>query len=61
MPPIPPYGDAPMRFAPYGEYAEAFWFTVAASVAGRAGKAGAPDEDAVEVRVDWGCEIALPG
>lgn len=55
MPPIPPYGDAPMRFAPYGEYAEAFWFTVAASVAGRAGKAGAPDEDAVEVRVDWGC------
>ncbi len=50
MAPTPPYGEVPSRFAAYGEYADAFWFTVDASVDGLCGIAGAAvDVSAVEV------------
>ena len=59
MPPIPPivptplaYGEAPSRFCPYGEYADAFWFTVEESVDGLCGIAGADvDVSAVDVAI----------
>lgn len=53
MPPIvPPYGEAPSRFCPYGEYADAFWLTVDVSVDGLCGIAGAEvDVNAVDVAV----------
>ena len=41
--PIPPYCVAPIRFAPYGEYAEAFRFTAAMRLDGRSGTAGGPE------------------
>lgn len=45
---MPPYGDVPMApilFAPYGEYVEAFRFTAVERVEGRSGMAGAPEVD----------------
>jgi hypothetical protein len=44
-----PYGEAPSRFCPYGEYADAFWLTVDASVDGLCGIAGADVVSAVDV------------
>lgn len=41
--PIPPYGVAPIRFALYGEYADAFLFTAVVRLDGRSGTAGGPE------------------
>lgn len=82
MPPIREYGDeyaeygdapkAPTRFAPYGEYAEAFRLTAAVRVEGRSGIVGAVverveveeivEEDGVAVAVvDMPVEAAIAG
>lgn len=37
----PPYGVGPIRFAPYGEYADAFLFTAVDKLDGRSGSDGA--------------------
>ena len=61
--PIPPYGVAPIRFAPYGEYADAFRFTAAVRLDGRSGIAGGPEVDddaAVDIVVKPAANVELP-
>lgn len=61
--PIPPYGVAPIRFAPYGEYADAFRFTAAVRLDGRSGTAGGPavdDDAAVGVVVRPAGNVEVP-
>jgi hypothetical protein len=51
-----------MRFAPYGEYADAFRFTAAVRLEGRSGTAGGPDVDddaAVDVIVGLAVIVEL--
>ncbi len=62
---MPPYGDAPILFAPYGEYAEAFLLTADVRVEGRSGIAGAEDDVEEEGRgfdsVEDPVEVARAG
>lgn len=61
--PIPPYGVAPIRFAPYGEYADAFRFTAAVRLDGRSGIAGGlevDDDAAADTVVGPAANVKLP-